>query len=313
MKNQKDILAIIIPFRNRSPFLKETLHAVSLQQSPGIIVSLFLIDNGSTDNSKEIVLTWMSQNCPNWINSTLLEEPAEGVCRARNKGIEASTSEWIMFFDSDDYMPITHIKDIVKAINENGEKDLLYWDILLNQNQKNTLKKQQLLDLRIDVVIHSIWSTQRFVVKREYLDSVGRWNENLIVWNDWELGIRLLLDNPKIKHIDLQKSVIIFRHPDSLTGSRFIDKVGEWEKSIDAAYQNCIKRSRSDIQQLIDFKRLSLAAIYHSEGDVTHSNILINKTIRYSSISKWKIMFAFNWQRYIRRGLSYFIHYCTKF
>ena len=74
----------------------------------------------------------------------------------------------------------------------------------------------------------ALWSAHRLS------DDVGGWNEDLFVWNDFELGARLLLASDRIFHLPGKPSVIVHQQADSITGVSFSSKAGQWEKRLTA-------------------------------------------------------------------------------
>ena len=60
---------------------------------------------------------------------------------------------------------------------------------------------------------------------RKYLfECVGGWNESLSYWDDWELGIRILLQEPRISVVDDGVYVHVHVHSESITGESYSEK-----------------------------------------------------------------------------------------
>ena len=110
MKMKKDLVSIIIPVYNSSKYLKKCLDSIVAQSYDNIEIIAVL--NGSTDNSEQIL-----KECNQKIKICKLIEPSIGM--ARNYGIDASTGNYIIFFDSDDYME----KDMIKELVEKMQKE----------------------------------------------------------------------------------------------------------------------------------------------------------------------------------------------
>ena len=60
-------------------------------------VELFIVDNGSTDNTREVV----GKLAPANLSVAYLSEPIAGVCRAKNRGIRSATGDVLVFTDDD--------------------------------------------------------------------------------------------------------------------------------------------------------------------------------------------------------------------
>lgn len=93
-----NIISIIVPVYNTGNLLPRCLNSISNQTYKDI--EIIVIDDGSTDNSKDIIKSFAIKDsrikyyCQN----------NKGVGAARNKGIELSTGSYITFVDSDDYV-----------------------------------------------------------------------------------------------------------------------------------------------------------------------------------------------------------------
>ena len=86
---------VIIPVFNGEKTIAQAIKSV-LNQPIGLIGKIIVIDDGSTDRTRELVA---SINSP---HIQMVTKPNSGVALARNQGLELSTSEWVAFLDSDD-------------------------------------------------------------------------------------------------------------------------------------------------------------------------------------------------------------------
>ncbi len=93
----KTFLSIITPTFNRASVLKGNLESVLSQGRQDI--QHVIIDNLSSDNTKEIVLQYKGA-AP--FEVVYICEKDRGIYQAMNKGIRASSSQWLIFLGSDD-------------------------------------------------------------------------------------------------------------------------------------------------------------------------------------------------------------------
>ena len=108
-------VSIIIPIHNTSKYLKRCLDSVINQNIDSFEV--FMIDDGSTDNSAEIAKAYLSDNRYHYIH-----QENQGVSIARNAGIERAKGEWLVFLDSDDYLEPEFLEKLLTiAEKENAE------------------------------------------------------------------------------------------------------------------------------------------------------------------------------------------------
>lgn len=95
-------LDIIMPIYNGEKYLDECLKSI-FQQESSYKFRLIVIDNGSTDKSQNIYNKYSSKATI----ITLTEN--KGISRARNIGLQKSNAKYLMFVDSDDFLPLNAI------------------------------------------------------------------------------------------------------------------------------------------------------------------------------------------------------------
>lgn len=111
------LVSVIIPCYNASVFIKETLESILGQSEREIEV--VIVDDGSTDNSKEVISTCSDKRI------IYTYQKNQGVSTARNKGLFFAKGEFIIFFDADDVMSNDFISERMKCLNENAEIDFV--------------------------------------------------------------------------------------------------------------------------------------------------------------------------------------------
>lgn len=100
--------SIVIPVYNTEKFLKKCLDSVFNQTFKDFEV--IVVNDGSTDNSKDIINEYMDR-------IIYIEKENEGLSSARNDGISASKGEYLLFLDSDDYYENNFLYELSKKIN----------------------------------------------------------------------------------------------------------------------------------------------------------------------------------------------------
>ena len=121
-------VSIIVPIYNSSKYLNKCLDSILNQTYNNI--EIILINDGSTDNSLDIIEKYQEKNK----NISIYDITNHGQGYARNLGIKNSHGDYIMFVDSDDYVD----KDIVsKLINNIGDSDISVCDMfeVVNDNK----------------------------------------------------------------------------------------------------------------------------------------------------------------------------------
>lgn len=264
-------ISIIIPVYNRARLLERTLRSVVRQSYRPLHV--ILIDNGSTDNSMEMLRLFKQEQETDVFRVTVGNEAVPGATSARNRGLDYVDTEWVMFFDSDDEMRPELVERYADAICRFPQTDIFYIDVeIQSATGHSEIKRAPSPNgLIYSSIFHSFLSTQRYIVRRAVLETAGRWNPTVKAWNDWELGLRLLLVTDRLKKVKSQVPlVLIHAHGDSITGNSFSEKEGVWEQAVDTAEQAVRNSQRRDTNRLLyslEYKRVMLAGSYTQEGN----------------------------------------------
>jgi glycosyltransferase involved in cell wall biosynthesis len=85
--------SVIIPSYNNGPTLARAIASALAQTHTAH--EIIVIDDGSTDNTAEVVQPFVGQ-------IIYLRQSNAGVAAARNKGVEIATGQWLAFVDADD-------------------------------------------------------------------------------------------------------------------------------------------------------------------------------------------------------------------
>jgi len=252
------MISVVIPVRNREGLVGRTLQSLGAQTlAPDAV---YLVDNGSTDGTLDVLRRWAAGRG----NVTVLEEPRPGATYARNAGLACVRTPYVMFFDSDDVMPPGHIEQISAGLRAADLPQIGVFDMeLIKLDGSVSPQPYRRGNPMVMHIFHSILSTLRCVVSTDYIRSVGGWNTELAVWDDYELGVRLLASRPTLAYLPLERPVVAYAQAESITGTDFASKAGQWERSLDAC-----RRVLCDTgyERLIDYRRAILAGMYRREG-----------------------------------------------
>jgi glycosyltransferase involved in cell wall biosynthesis len=89
-------VSIVMPAYNRANLVGDAI--ASLQSQPGIDADIIVVDDGSTDGTKDVVRAIATNDR----RVRLIEVVHRGVASARNTGVGAATGDYVTFLDSDD-------------------------------------------------------------------------------------------------------------------------------------------------------------------------------------------------------------------
>jgi glycosyltransferase involved in cell wall biosynthesis len=94
------LVSVVIPTYNRAPQTISAVASVLAQTYPHFEV--IVVDDGSTDASREAIRKFISQGANGSHQILFLSQPNQGASIARNSGIAKARGEYIAFLDSDD-------------------------------------------------------------------------------------------------------------------------------------------------------------------------------------------------------------------
>ena len=273
-------ISIVIPVLNRASIVGRTLDSVSAQTFGDY--ELIVVDNGSTDGTADAVRSWHSVHPT--VNLTLLTESERGAARARNRGLDAAQGEWTMFFDSDDTMRPDLLEAVKKA---SREADVVAWDVIIHQLDGSVIRQcSYLRNALFHTIFHGNFSTQRYAAATRLFRSVGGWNAVLRGWDDAELGVRLLLQKPLIRHLrDVE--VDVYAQSVSITGVSHSSDTAKWEDALSAMRNTLSEASEQKAVHWIDLRRAILAGQYAREGAEIESDRLLAATLKIVDCRRW--------------------------
>lgn len=229
-------------------------------------VEVIVVDNESSDTSVKRSREWTEAHTSADFNVIISSEKKPGASAARNHGLHLSKGEYIYFMDSDDRMNPELITEAINALNGVPDAGLISWRRCIrggpHNGHVNHLPGKHPLESQI---VHCCLSTQSMMIRRATIDKSGGWNEHLPVWNDLEFGLRILLTNPRVISID-RILCDTFWHSDSLTGIGFSNRIGQWEKSLEAMRSLLARHSMQTLIPIIDYRYAVLAGHYLKEG-----------------------------------------------
>lgn len=117
-------VSVIVPVFNGAQYIGSTLGSIINQDFDGF--EIIVVDDGSTDESLEIINEKLKAAD---IASTVFHQDNQGVSAARNKGIELSQGDYLVFVDADDYITPNHLKELY-----NGKSDFSLIQLIKREN-----------------------------------------------------------------------------------------------------------------------------------------------------------------------------------
>ena len=187
MNLRKDKIAIVIPVYNKEKFISNTLDSINnLSVKPDEVI---IIDDGSTDNSLELITNMTLTK-----TYRIISQKNQGVSSARNNGLKFCTSDYVLFLDADDILREDALVWFKRYINEGykiiaGNRINKQGQIYIDTNNDIEFNQQKYLDLLYNN-INLCW-TSAVLLKKELL-LTNKFNEKFSHGEDRDLFYRVL-------------------------------------------------------------------------------------------------------------------------
>lgn len=199
------MISVITPVYNASEYIDKNIRSVLSQHEVGEHV---LVDDGSSDDSWELILKWKSLDS-RVIAVRHADNKNHGRSRSRNLGIKTAKGKYIAFLDADDYfLPNRFNKDIYILENDisiDGVYNAIGAHYYSEKMQKNlnkafdiTTVSESISPEKLFFHLHPFgdkgyFSGNGLTVRNTIFDKVGYFNESLEVGEDSNLWKKMAL------------------------------------------------------------------------------------------------------------------------
>ncbi|WP_445718813.1 glycosyltransferase family 2 protein [Flavobacterium sp.] len=214
-------VTIIMATYNRAHFIVETLH--SIQQQTFQDWECFIIDDGGTDNTQEVIAPILEQDN----RFQFLKRPntyLKGLPGCRNYGLDLAQGDYIIFFDDDDIVHPKNLELCLKELNDNNYSFCRYLRTVFtgefnyNFDLTNTYDSFQIGNTDVySLIKHELPFNSCAVMWRKSCFNENRFVEHLMYAEEWELYSRILSSG--VVGVSINKILFFGRkHPNSNTG-----------------------------------------------------------------------------------------------
>ena len=181
------LVSVIIPTYNKALYLKEAIESVLNQTYKNL--ELLVIDDGSTDNTAEIIKLFNDNRLIYFYQNN------KGPAAARNVGIENSKGEFIAFLDSDDLWLEEKLEKQIKFLKENNEVGMLGTGFYKIDENKNIIGKKQFPAdndrLKKILIKFNPFAQSSVILRKEVIQKVGKYDESFLESEDYDFWLRI--------------------------------------------------------------------------------------------------------------------------
>jgi glycosyltransferase involved in cell wall biosynthesis len=226
---KKIVVSIGLPTYNRAALLSRAIESILAQTFP--YFELIIVDDGSTDHTKEVVAL---HNDPRI--RVVRHQENKGLMVSRNTAVRASQGDYLAFQDSDDWWHPSFLEETVALLTDEPphtgaayarvKKTYLDGRVTVIPLYNARLTSGDLLE----VFLSGEWliTLQALVMRREYLEKVGMFDEAFRVFGDAEFLIRLASQgkfafNPEVRvYLEAQEDSISRRKKQRLYAREYL-------------------------------------------------------------------------------------------
>jgi len=175
------MVSVIIPTYNRAKLLKKAIASVLAGSYKDI--EIIVVDNGSVDNTKEVVDSFEGVQYLKIPNSG-------GAATPKNVGIKKARGEYIATLDDDDIWFKNKLEKQMQYFEKNKDVSVVGCNYLINNSTEYKIPEYQDVFKRI-LVVDDMGTGSAMVYKSTVFSKVGLFDENLKSGQDKEMRIRL--------------------------------------------------------------------------------------------------------------------------
>jgi glycosyltransferase involved in cell wall biosynthesis len=190
-------VSVIMPAFNASAWIRRAIDSCRQQTYPD--VEIVVVDDGSTDNTLEILQTYRSE-------VTWESGPNRGACHARNRAFALSSGRYIQYLDADDYLLPEKIARQVAFLEATGA-DAVYgdwrhqYDLPSGRSCLGEIVVSGAQDDVLEALLGGWWTANMtLMLTKEVVSRCGGWDETLQAAQDRDFFISVAMTGADIRY-----------------------------------------------------------------------------------------------------------------
>lgn len=198
------LVTVAMPAYNHEKYIEEAINSTIEQSYKNI--EFIIIDDGSKDNTKEIIKRLENRCKERFANFIYEEQENKGISYTLNKILNMAKGEYFIIISSDDTQTENRVEDNIKFFEENPEYDFCYAgynDIDDNGNIINITFPDKSFDLDFEDLIFRkrYFSYFVYMSRTAILKELGGYISGIKI-EDLELALRVTYKNKKAKYLN---------------------------------------------------------------------------------------------------------------
>jgi glycosyltransferase involved in cell wall biosynthesis len=270
------MVSIICLCYNHEKFIEEALHSVFNQTYKNW--ELIIVNDASTDNSKEIIDEIVKDN-PSQNTQTIHLEKNKGNCAAFNIGFKISKGKYIIDLAADDKFEVDKLEKQVKALeNADNQTGVCFTNATLIDEESKQLgnyyfdwyKKLPKDGFIFKELIRAggMICSPTMLIKKEVLKELGGYDESLS-YEDYDFWVRSARN---WKYIFVDENLTFYR---KMNHSHFPSHSSTFKKKNNPHLYSTLKVCQKAFklcQNKKEYKSLSISVLYHFRESLKYKN-----------------------------------------
>ena len=188
-------ITIVIPCYNMAEYVTSAINSVLTYKNQDII-EIIVVNDGSDDNGD----TRSVLDALDYPNLKVIHQNNAGLSNARNVGIKAATSDYVLLLDADNKIRAEYIDEGIKWLNNNPRVALVYSDL-----EKFGIKNTTSIPGQFDItkVLIKNYIDACVVLRKQAWLSVRGYDEKMKKgYEDWDFLLRLFFKGWEFEYVN---------------------------------------------------------------------------------------------------------------
>jgi len=271
-------VSVLMPVYNAGVYLREAIESI-LDQTY-LEFEFIIINDGSTDNSKEIILSYNDPRIKYFENKENLK-----LITTLNKGLEIASGKYIVRMDADDISLPNRIEKQVKFMDSNPEVALCgSWFKAFGESNQIGKYATSNDDIRIRMLYQTQFCHPSVIIRKDILtQNKYKFDFNFIHAEDYELFVRI---SEKYKVANIPEVLLKYRqHVKNVSTSFKQTQVENSRKIIQMQFNEIGIEISLEEQEL--YSRFCYSNFSFSMEEINKLLIILKKIIESNKVSKY--------------------------
>lgn len=219
------LLSIIIPVYKVEKYIGKTLDSISAQNDCLSNVEVIVVNDGTPDNSMEIVNAYTGKIQ----NLVIIEQSNGGLSSARNTGLKRAKGKYVWFVDSDDWLERDSIGRVTKELNADIGKTDIFCFKIREYGEAGDFLCEKYFPFKDITYLEgtsfllssiSFAPMQQYMIKREFLENNCLLFAEGVLHEDIEFAPKMLMKARQVCVIPEVSYCYLRRSGDNITGNK---------------------------------------------------------------------------------------------